>query len=315
MRLRFAIFTLMGMVLLHGCGYTVRMVALEEEQRELQEKKSLEGEVVRLQVDLKKLRKQSRQAAIILKKEVERNATLLRESRKEIIGLQKGQAGLNVRMDEAALQLRKVQGIVEEKESQLAGLSHHIENVAFRVNKHKETQGNLSKQGKKHESLLQSQIKVVDALKRRLDDQGRKVASLRGALQTQIDAVRLIDSNLRNVSEAQEKSLRGVSDQASELAEKIPPALNRQSVRLDKLEWQIKKIASEVDAKKMEKNLAVFSGELNNLKKTLDVLGSRVTTKIDEQGRLIRATTKKVEGIEASLILGDQSTPLSSKAK
>lgn len=315
----FAIFFMMGVVLLHGCGYTVRMVALEEEQQELQEKKSLEGDVARLRLDLKKLRKQSRQAAIVLKKEIERNESLLqaslKESRKDILGLQKGQAGLNVRMDEAALHLRMVQGAVEEKDRQLSGLSHQIENVAFRVNEHEETKEKLSKQGKKHESLLQAQVKVVDVLKRRLDVQKKRVASLKGSLQAQVDAINLIDSNLRAVSKEQEKSLQGVSDQASELAEKIPPALNLQSVRLDELEWQVKKIKSEIDVKQIDKDLAAFSSTLDALRKTLDLLGSRITAKVDEQGRLIRATTKKVKGIEARLTLGDRPASLSSKAK
>jgi hypothetical protein len=302
---RFIFFVMMGMALLHGCGYSVRMVALEEEQRELQDKKSLEGDVARLQSDLKKLRKQNRQAAIILKKEIKRNGTLfnagMKERREEIIGLRKGQADLNVRMDEAGLQARGVQGNFEEKGRQLSALSHQIENVAFRVNKHGEAKEKLIKQVSKLDRLLQLQIKRVDTLKK--------------SLQRQVDAISLVDLNLRNVSKEQEKSLQGVSDQAAELAEKIPPVLNRQSVRLDELEWQVKKIKSEVDVKQIDKDLAAFSRALGSLKKTLDILGTRITTKVDEQGRLIRNTMKKVKGIESKLIQGDRPTSVSSETK
>ncbi|HIE65213.1 MAG: hypothetical protein ABGX83_00105 [Nitrospira sp.] len=305
MKLWFSLFMMMGMVLLHGCGYTVRMVALEEEQRELQEKKSLEGDVARLQVDLKKLRKQNRQAAIILKEEISRNGTLfkagLKDSRKEILGLQKGQTDLNVRMDEATFQFRGVQGHFEEQDRLFSALSHQVENVAFRVNKHGESKEKLTKQVRKLESLLQSQMRIVDALKE--------------SLRRQLDAISLVDRNLRKVSKEQEKSLQVVSDQASELAEKIPPVLNRQSVRLDELEWQVKKMSSEVDVKQIDKDLATFSRALDTLKKTLELLGGRMTTKLDEQGRLIRDTTKKVRGIEARLTQGDRPASLSSKAK
>jgi len=305
MKLWCALFVMMGLVLLQGCGYTVRMVALEEEQRELQEKKSLEGDVARLRADLKKLRKQNREAAIILKEEIRRNGTRfkagLKSSRKEIVGLQKGQADLNVRMDEAAFQLRGTQGLLEEKDRKLFALSRQIENVAFRVNKQGESKEKLDKKVLKLEDVLQRQMKRVDALKK--------------SLRVQLDAINLIDSNLRSVSLEQEKSLQVVSDQASELAEKIPPVLNRQSVRLDELEWQLKKINREIDGQQIDRDMATFSNTLDTLKETLEILGNRITIKLDEQGRLIRNTTKKVKGLEARLTQKGRSGSLSSKSK
>ncbi|MFQ5579347.1 MAG: hypothetical protein ACE5FZ_01935 [Nitrospiria bacterium] len=305
MRQWITLFVLIGAVLLHGCGYSVRMVAFEEEQRELQEKKSLEGDVARLQADLKKLRKQSRQAAIILKDEIKKNGKLfktgLKESQKEILGIQKGQADLNVRLDEATLSIRRGQGLLEEKDRRLSALSRQIENVAFRVNKDGESLEKLSTQVGELESLLQGQM--------------RRLTALKEILRRQADTLGLIDNNLRNVSREQEKSLQVVSDQASELAEKIPPVLNRQSVRLDDLEWQVKKINEEVDVKQIDKDLAAFSSALDTLKKMLDVLGTRLTTKVDEQGQLLRNTTKKMKGIEARLTQADRSAPLPPKEK
>ncbi|MFQ5949208.1 MAG: hypothetical protein ACE5J1_00790 [Nitrospiria bacterium] len=326
MKLHLAIFFLMGMILFQGCGYSIKMVALEEEQQELQKKKALEKDVARLQSDLQKLQKQNRQAVAVLKKETGKALTRLladlkrieKEKQQAVIALQKSQADFNVRIDEATMQLRMVQGTLEKKDRRLSELYHQVDNVAFRVNELGEMKGRLSEQEEKGNVLgkaLEAQVKALDTLKHRLNEQEKKVESVKKALQTQIGAINQINDNLQRTSKEQGKGLQGLSDQASELAEKIPPALNKHAARLDELEWQIEKMKSEIDVQQINKRIADFSDSLDILRETLDVLGAKIAVKVDEQERLIQNTTKKLKGIEAALASRDKPSPLSSNVK
>ncbi|MFQ5780802.1 MAG: hypothetical protein ACE5HN_08480 [Nitrospiria bacterium] len=298
MKLHLAIFFLMGMILFQGCGYSIKMVALEEEQQELQKKKALEKDVARLQSDLQKLQKQNRQAVAVLKKETGKALTRLladlkrieKENQQAVIALQRGKADFNVRIDEATMQLRMIQGTLEKKDRRLSELYHQVDNVAFRVNELGEMKGQLSEQGK-------------------------KVELVKKALQTQIDAINQVTDNLQRISKEQGKGLEGLSDQASELAEKIPPALNKHAARLDELEWQVEKMKSEINVQQINKRIADFSDSLGTLRETLDVLGAKIAVKVDEQERLIQNTTKKLKGIEAALASRDKPSPLSSNVK
>jgi chromosome segregation ATPase len=198
------------------------------------------------------------------------------EGRQTTSSVQKKRADLEVRLDEVALQIRMIQGNIEKEGHRIKELSHQVENIAFRVNE-------------------------LGEIKNRLSEQEKKWNSVQKTLQEQIDSIKVAGSTLQKSSEEQAKKMEALSAQVSELSEKIPPALNAQAVQLNDLGLQFEKMTKGADAEEVNKTLVELSNALN-------VLGQKITSKVDEQEKLLQKATKRLQALEAKLASGKRSS-------
>ncbi|MBI3802213.1 MAG: hypothetical protein HY282_00430 [Nitrospirae bacterium] len=249
--MRFSVFLIAGVVLLQGCGYSLRMVDVADERREVRSKQEKEEHVVRLDAQMKEMQEQfSRlQADLKLAKE---------ENRKGLADLQKRRADVDIRFDEGDIQLRIIQGKIEKEERRSGDLSHQVENLAFRLN-----------------------------------EQEKKSEALQKALQAQIEEVKRISAGLQKGSEEQDRRLKEVAGHLTQLSKEIQPALSAQAAQLDEMGKQLRQIGG-TDVEQLSKSLV-------DLSKALDLLGEKITAKVDEQEKLLSKTTKRVQVLESKV--------------
>ncbi len=274
--MRFLFFLFVSIFLMQGCGYSFRMMNGDEQRRETENKRDLEDRVARLDSQVAALQA----AAQAAKEEVARLQSdakqMKEENRQAVASLQKRRADMDVRLDEAMLQLRMIQGNSEKEVHRFKELSHQVENIAFRVNE-------------------------LGEIKTRLGEQEKKWDAVQKTLQGQIDSIKVGGATFQKSSEEQAKKLEEVSDQVLELAEKIPPALNAQGVQLNDLGKQFEKMTKGADTEQVNKSLTDLSDALN-------VLGQKITAKVDEQERLLQKTAKRLQALEAKLATGKRSS-------
>lgn len=274
--MRFLFLLLASLFLFQGCGYSLRMTNVEEQRRETENKKELEERVARLDSQVAALQEGAHGA----KDEVARLQSDLKqmkeENRQAVASLQKKRADLDVRLDETALQIRMIQGNSEKEGHRFKELSQQVDSIAFRVNE-------------------------LSEVKTRLSDQEKKWDAVQKTLQGQIDSIKVGEAALQKSSEQQGKKLTEISDQVLELAEKIPPALNAQAVQLTDLGKQFEKMTKGADAEQVNKSLV-------DLSDTLNILGQKITAKVDEQERLLQKTAKRLQALEAKMAGGKRSS-------
>lgn len=235
---------------------------MEEERRDIQSKKDLEERVGRLDSQLTRLQADLRKVQ--------------EESRQTVAALQKGRADVDVRFDETMLQLRMIEGKMEQGQHRYSELSHQIENVAFRINELRDLKGRLTEQEKK--------LEVVQK-----------------AVQSQIDAVKGTGGTLQKSVEEHEKRLKELSGhlaelsgQVSEWIDKVLGVLNTHASQLTDLQKRIQLLGSGDDVRHLNQGLV-------DLSKALDLLGETVTAKVDEQDQLLKKTSKRLETLESKL--------------
>ena len=274
--MRFFLLLLAPLFLFQGCGYTQRMTNVEEQRRETENKRDLDDRVARIDSQVASMQ----EAAQAAKDEITRLQSEVKqmkeENRQTVASLQKKRADLDIRLAEAALQHRMIQGNSEKEGHRFNELSHQVENIAFRVND-------------------------LSEVKSRLGEQEKKWDAVQKTLQGQIDSIKVGGANLQKSSEQQAKKLSEISDQVLELAEKIPPALNAQAVQLTDLGRQFEKMPKGADAEQVNKSLIDLSDALN-------VLGQKITAKVDEQERLLQKTAKRLQALEAKMSSGKRSS-------
>lgn len=240
--MRFAVLLFISLSVLQGCGYSLRMVDVEEDRRQNQHKTAVEDQVSQLQAEVQKLKTETRQG---------------------IADVQKRRADADLRIEETTLALRLIQGKMEKDTHRFTELSHQMDDATFR----------MGEQGKKLEAM-QKTLQQID---------GARAASQK-SLDTLSGRVATLDDH--------EKRLRELSALVSELTQKVPPLLNTQSAQLDELGKQIQKLSQGGEVEQLNK-------ELLDLSNALDLLGQKITAKIDEQDRILNKTTKRLESLEA----------------
>lgn len=243
--MRYSILLLAGMILLQGCGYSLRMVDVAEENRDLRNKKEMETHVDQLDAEMKSMQEQVTRLQTELKQARE-------ESRKAVSDIQKRRADMDARLDEADVQTRMIQGKIEKEERRRADLTQHVDNVTFR----------LSEQEKKW--------------------------------QGQIEEIRKLNVALQKSAEDQEKRLKEVTGQILQLTREIPSSLSAQATQLDELGKQIHQMSRGTDVEQLSKSLV-------DLSKALDLLGEKITAKVDEQEKVLTKTTKRLQVLESKV--------------
>ncbi|HLG23141.1 MAG TPA: hypothetical protein VI382_10020 [Candidatus Manganitrophaceae bacterium] len=253
--MRFVLLFLLGFLLLEGCGYSIKMVSVEEDRKARQNRKTLEEEVARLQSELQKLRQ-------------------------EVSELQKRRADVDIRLDETAMALRLIQGKIEKDDHRFKELSHQADDAAFRLNELTQLKTRLSEQEKKWDSTQKTMQSQIEAIK-----------GISGVLQKSLET---LNAAVATTLDDQEKKLKDLSALVSELAQKIPPLLNTQSAQLDELGKQFRRLGQAGDIEQMNRGLLELSNALN-------LLGEKMTAKIDEQDRILNKTTKRLEALESKV--------------
>lgn len=243
--MRYSVFLLAGMFLLQGCGYSLRMVDVAEENREIRNKREMEALVLQLDNQMKEMQAQVTRLQSDLKQTRE-------ESRKGVSDLQKRRADLDVRLDESDIQLRMIQGKIEKEERRRADLHQQVDNISFR----------LTEQEKKGEGFQKN-------------------------LQAQLEEMKKVNGALQKHSEDQDKRLK-------DLAQEIPTSLTVQAAQLDELGKQVQRVSRAGDVEQLGKSLADLSAALN-------MLGEKITAKVDEQEKLLSKTTKRLQALESKL--------------
>lgn len=250
--MRYSVFLLAGMLLLQGCGYSLRMVDVAEENRELRDKRETEALVLRLDGQMKAMQ------AKVTKLQSELNQTR-EESRKAISDIQKRRADTDVRFDESDVQLRVVQGRLEREERRRADLLQQVDDAAFRLN-----------------------------------EQEKKWEGFQKNMQAQIEEMKKVNAALQQHSEDQEKRLKEMTGQILQLIQEVPSSLTAQAAQLDELGRQIQRVSRDGDVEQLGKSLADLSSALN-------LLGEKITAKVDEQEKLLNKTTKRLQALESKL--------------
>ncbi|NKE70105.1 hypothetical protein [Candidatus Manganitrophus noduliformans] len=250
--MRYSVFLLAGMILLQGCGYSLRMVDVAEENRELRSKQETEALVLQLDGQMKEVQAQVAKLQAELKQTRE-------ESRKAVADIQKRRADMDVRFDESDIQLRMVQGRLEREERRRADLLQQVDNAAFRLN-----------------------------------EQEKKWEGFQKNLQAQIEEMKKVHAVFQKHSEDQEKRLEEMTGQIGRLAQEIPSSLTAQAAQLDELGRQIQRVSRDGDVEQLGKSLADLSSALN-------MLGEKITAKVDEQEKLLNKTTKRLQALESKL--------------
>lgn len=243
--MRYSMLFLAGMILFQGCGYSLRMVDVAEENRDLRNKREMEEQVSRLDAEMKSVQEQVTRLQSELKQARE-------ESRKAVSDIQKRRADMDVRLDESDVQSRIIHGKIEKEERRRADLTQQVDNVAFR----------LSEQEKKW--------------------------------QAQIDEIKKISGSLQKNVEDQDKRLKEMTGQILQLTREIPPSLSAQAAQLDELGKQIHQMNRGTDVDQLSKSLV-------DLSKALDLLGEKITAKVDEQEKLLSKTTKRLQVLESKV--------------
>lgn len=250
--MRYSVFLLAGMILLQGCGYSLRMVDVAEENRELRNKRETEALVLQLDGQMKEMQAQVTKLQSELKQTRE-------ESRKAVADIQKRRADMDVRFDESDVQLRMVQGRLEREERRRADLLQQVDNAAFRLN-----------------------------------EQEKKWEGFQKNLQSQIEELKKVNAVLQKHSEEQEGRLKEMTGQIGQLTQEIPSSLTAQAAQLDELGRQMQRVSQNGEVEQLGKSLADLSGALN-------LLGEKITAKVDEQEKLLNKTTKRLQALESKL--------------
>ena len=269
--------------LLQGCGYSLKMVDAEEPPRgvgngaETENKRETQS---KKEFDDQQASRTKKITPISMKEEIAQLQLdvkhLKEDNQRALSPLHKKLAEIDLRLDDTALQIRLMQGNTEKEGHQFRELSHQVDNIAFRMND-------------------------LAEIKTRLGEQEKKWDTVQKTLQDQINSIKVVGSTLQKGSDQQAKRLEEVSDQVLELAEKIPPALNAQAVQLNDLGRQFEKMTKAGDAEQVNKSLVDLSDALN-------VLGQKITAKVDQQEKLLEKTTKRLQALESKLSSGKRSS-------
>lgn len=250
--MRYSMLFLAGMILLQGCGYSLRMVDVAEENRDVRNKREMEEHVLQLDAQMRAMQEKVARLQSELKQERE-------ESRKAISDIQKRRADADVRFDENDVQFRMIQGRIEKEERRRADLTQQIDNIAYRVN-----------------------------------EQEKKGEVVQKALQTQIEEIKKINAGLQKNGEDQDKRLKETAGQILQLTRDIPASLSAQATQLDDLGKQIQQMNRGTDVEQLSKSLVDLSNALN-------LLGEKITAKVDQQEKLLDKTTKRLQVLESKV--------------
>lgn len=263
---RYAILLSAGMILFQGCGYSLRMVDVVEEDREIRNQQHLEGQVSRLNAQAKAMQEQLTR----LQNEVKQaRGEGVSDLQKGVSDLQKRRAEVDVRFDESDIQFRIIQGKIEKEERRYAELAQQVDNAAFRL---KEQEKSLNEQEKKWEILqktLQAQVEEMKELKK-------------------------LNAGFQKNWEDHERRLKEIAGQLLQLTKEIPSALNGQAMHLDELGKRLQQLSRGADVEALGKSLVDLSHALN-------LLGEKITAKVDEQEKLLDETTRRLRMLESKL--------------
>jgi len=119
------------------------------------------------------------------------------------------------------------------------------------------------------------------------------------ALQEKIAGVQAKNAVIKKSTDDQTKALQTVSSQVSELLDKMLPAVNGLAARVDNLEWELKKLKTDIDIQGLNQRLTELAEAVQVQRQSLEMLGNTLTAQVDKQGALLQKTVKDVKGLKS----------------
>lgn len=194
-------------------------------------------------------------------------------------------------------QHRLIHGRIEEESNRFKELSERVS--AYTLKELESIRKEMAAQDafqKKNQQSLQEQLARFE------EKEGQMSASLRG----QVELVQTKSTGLEKRVDERTKELQAVSEQVSQLIDKVLPAVNGLAARLDDLEWQMKKLGNGTDAQALNKRLSEVSEAVNAQRKSLEMLGNTLTSQVDKQQGLLQKTINRLDGLQAKMPTKDK---------
>lgn len=175
--------------------------------------------------------------------------------------LRKRGASLNARFDELGLSLRLIQGGLEKRDHKFDDLSRFVDGQKFRI--------------EEIEVNEQELVKEMDGIKEGLATLGTKRSRS------------FVD---------QERKVKDLAVEVEELSTNVPPLLADQAEYLKALSKNLESYSDQGTGE-----VEQLSKSLVSLSDALDLLGQKISTKVDQQDKLMRKLSKRLESVEAKL--------------
>jgi len=302
---------LLSAVVLSACGYSLELSKTEAEV--------VEDPITLIRRDIRKIKADHRVKLFDLRKEQSEKFKQLRSEIEHVGALRKELAQLDRKLEETKLALsrrnadtdarisemevhhRLIQGSIEEEANRFKEASDEISRFAQKELEalKKEIEGQ-KKQRAALASLLKEQLKSArKGLQSRLSALKETGESTQESVKRQLEAQKKGLQGLKNSLLDQADAIKGLSEQLSQMLEKLLPAVNKLGERVDALEWQLKKLEGEIDLEALERRLSALRNAVDVQRKSLEMLGNTLTPKVDEHRALLRQLTERLKKLDA----------------
>lgn len=259
------------MMLMVSCGYTLELKRIGDPEKE--------DPIMVIRRDIRKMKADHRVAIFDLRKE---HADEISSIRMNVGRIGKANEGLG----QAAIQSKQKAADIDERFSE-------IEIQRRLIHGRIDEEANRNKEAVSRINLFT--LKELELLRKELLEHGTKSKML----QKQIDRVQAENTRLKQSEIDQQKTVQAVSDQVSQLVEKVLPAVNGLASRLDDLEWQVKKLGEQIDVQGLNKRLSDLTEAIDVQRQSLEMLGNTLTSQVDKQQSLLKTTNKRIKRLEA----------------
>ncbi len=293
---RFFSFLIVTMTFMVSCGYTLVRVDPKEEdpitviRRDLRQmkadhrvalfdlRKEQGAKIERLESDLARLKTSNEELSRVV-------VQMRRDFQENVVVQGQNNAELDDRFTEVELQRRKIHGRIDEE-----------------ANRSKEVLEKSNQFFLKEIEVLRQSLATQVALQKKIEETvmvlGQKESEINQSLEGKIASVEARNDSLQQSSVHQGETVRGVSDQVSQLVDKLVPSVNSITTRLDDLEWQVKQFKGDGDGKTFKQRLDELTKAIEVQRKSLEKLGNTVISEVDKQSGLLQKTINRVNGLE-----------------
>ncbi len=286
---RLPLFLLGIMVLMSSCGYTLEFKRVKDPNEE-DPITVIRREIRQMKADHRvaifDLKKHQEQQEAKLKSDLDKELDLVRQDLQETrLALGEKNAEFDDRFIENDLKQRQIYGRIEEE-------ANRVKEDSARTNSFilKELE-NLSQKITTQETHQKSLENTLNTFQERQKEETQ-------ALRVQLNLIQ--DKNAANetLSDHQGKTLEEVTSQVSQIIDQAVPTINSLAARVDDLEWQVKQFNNDTKTESLKKRLEDLAKSIDVQRKSLEKLGSTVTSQVDKQQGMIQQSIKRLDTLE-----------------
>ncbi len=280
------------LMLCASCGYSLELSRVDAQKQE--------DPITLLRRELRQVKADHRVAIFDLRKEQKMQLSELQNEQVEIAKKNRGlgknvaqfvqrNADVDERFSEMEVQHRLIHGRIEEEANRYKDVSARASD--FTLREIEAVRKDLAKQAAK---LKQAQKSFKD----QMVSLGRKEEQAIKEMRSEIDSVNEKSLGIQKATAGQKKSVQSVSDQLSQVVDKILPAVNRVTERLDALEWEFKKLDENIDVQALNRRMTQLTDAINVQRQSLEMLGNTLTSQVDKQRGLLRQVIDRLDDSE-----------------